>query len=115
MLNTDEYGVYRNVPVKKSFIRDIEQSLGGKVLSDDFPGLLIELDKAYASWKRQHPGKDLNEFDVVMFPEYPTVFFKPVKLPITLNHFFPGLSGTYLHDDKPLWVAIQKNFTVGAK
>jgi len=113
MLNTDEYGVYRNVPVPKKLIRDFEQSLGGKILPDTLPGLLMELDTAYARWKTQNPGKDLNEFDVVMFPEYPMVYFKPIKLPINLSHFFNGLNGTVLHDTKPLWIAIPKKFTLG--
>lgn len=100
----DQFTMIRGYPRKNEHIRQVEDELGGKLVSDKKPDLIQALDTAL--WRARA--------SLGHYPDYIAMPSEPLKLfvPIPFEIYFFGLTVNSFH--KPAWFQINRKVIVPA-
>lgn len=97
------YTLVRGVRILTSTIDEVEQTFGAKLVSDEKPELLLNLDKALYEYYQLHQ----REPDVIQLIDFPELLFKPMVLNIEVLGM--SVPGSYR---KPAWFYFKKNHPI---
>jgi hypothetical protein len=94
------YTMIRGGPRRNEHVRQVEDELGGKLVTDKEPSLLLALDNylAEARYKLDHYP------DYIAIPSEPMTLFVPIPFEV----YFHDITINAWH--KPAWFRIQKRF-----
>ena len=104
MYPPDQYTMLRGFPRRKTHVEEVEKGLGGKLVPDTKPDLILQLDN-YLYRARMEMGK---------YPDYIAIPGEPMALfvPIPFEMYWYNMTLNSYH--KPAWIQVNRTISMPA-